>query len=57
MLTTNGSTKIQLVVAPLKKYKHKIKNKEAKAIQRTYIPFFEMFIKELKQHEKLFNEK
>ena len=57
MLTTNGSTKIQLVVAPKKKYTKKIKNKEAKNIQRTYIPFFEMFIKELKQYEKLFNEK
>lgn len=57
MVSTNGSTKIQLVVAPLKKYTKKIKNKEAKSIQRTYIPFFEMFIKELKQYEKLFNEK
>ena len=57
MLTTNGSTKIQLVVAPKKKYTKKIKNKEAKAIQRTYIPFFELFINELKNYEKLFNEK
>ena len=57
MLTTNGSTKIQLVVAPKKKYTKKIKNKEAKNIQRTYIPFFELFIKELKNYEKLFNEK
>ena len=57
MVSTNGSTKIQLVVAPLKKYTKKIKNKEAKTIQRTYIPFFEMFIKELKNYEKLFNEK
>ena len=57
MLTTNGSTKIQIVVAPKKKYTKKIKNKEAKSIQRSYIPFFELFIKELKQHEKLFNEK
>lgn len=57
MVSTNGSTRIQLVVAPKIKYKHKIKNKEAKAIQRTYLPFFELFIKELKQHEKLFNEK
>lgn len=57
MVSTNGSTKIQLVVAPKKKYKHKIKNKEAKSIQRTYLPFFEMFIKELKNYEKLFNEK
>ena len=57
MVSTNGSTKIQLVVAPKKKYTKKIKNKEAKNIQRTYIPFFEMFIKELKKYEKLFNEK
>ena len=57
MLTTNGSTRIQIVVAPKKKYTKKIKNKEAKTIQRTYIPFFEMFIKELKNYEKLFNEK
>lgn len=57
MVSTNGSTKIQLVVAPKLKYTKKIKNKEAKNIQRTYIPFCEMFIKELKNYEKLFNEK
>ena len=57
MVSTNGVTKIQLVVAPKKKYTKKIKNKEAKTIQRTYIPFFELFIKELKNYEKIFNEK
>ena len=57
MVTTNGSTRIQLVVAPKIKYIKKIKNKEAKNIQRTYIPFFELFVKELKNYEKLFNEK
>ena len=57
MVTTNGSTRIQLVVAPLKKYTKKIKNKEAKSIQRTYIPFFELFVTELKNYEKLFDEK
>lgn len=57
MVSTNGSTKIQLVVAPITKYTKKIKNKEAKAIQRTYIPFFELFVNELKNYEKLFNEK
>ena len=56
MVSTNGSTKIQIVLAPLKKYTKKIKNKEAKAIQRTYIPFFELFIKELKNYEKIFNQ-
>lgn len=57
MLSTNGVTRIQLVVAPLKKYTKKIKNKEAKAIQQTYIPFFELFVAELKNYEKIFNEK
>lgn len=55
MVTTTGSTKIQLVVAPLTKYTKKIKNKEAKKIQRTYIPFCEMFINELKNYEKIFD--
>ena len=57
MVSTNGVTKIQLVVAPKKKYTKKIKNKEAKTIQRTYIPFFELFIKELKNYEKIFDKK
>jgi len=57
MVSTNGSTRIQLVVAPKLKYTKKIKNKEAKAIQRSYIPFFELFVNELKNYEKLFNEK
>ena len=56
MVSTSGWTKIQIVLAPLKKYTKKIKNKEAKAIQRTYIPFFELFIKELKNYEKIFNQ-
>jgi hypothetical protein len=57
MTSTNSSIRIQLVVAPKIRYTKKIKNKEAKNIQRTYIPFFELFIKELKNYEKLFNEK
>ena len=56
MLSTSGWTKIQIVLAPKIKYTKKIKNKEAKAIQRTYIPFFELFIKELKNYEKIFNQ-